>query len=156
MNDLEKLLAIAAIRNLKARRVRTMDTQDWAGYAACHTADAVTYTFQSEVGDANPVVGGEAIAARLAQQLEGRTTAHHIHEPEIDITSDTTASGIWPMEDQLWWNEGDEEHWIHGVGHYHETYEKVGDQWLIKTRRLTRIRVDQGTSGDQTGGEKAG
>lgn len=145
MNDLEKLVAIAEIRRLKARRVRSMDTKDWAGYAACHTSDAVTTTFQSEVGDADPVVGGEAIAARLARQLEGRTTAHQIHEPEIEITSQTTATGIWPMEDMLWWSEGGSGHWIHGYGHYHETYERIDGEWLIKSRSLSRIRVDRGT-----------
>jgi hypothetical protein len=145
VKELEKLLAIEEIRRLKARRVRAMDEKDWAAYAAVHAPGAVSSTFQSEVGDADPVVGGEAIARRLARQLEGRTTAHQIHEPEIEITSDTTATGIWPMEDMLWWREGDVEHWIHGYGHYHETYEKVEGRWLIKTRRLSRIRVDQGT-----------
>jgi len=145
MNDLEKLMAVDAIRRLKARRVRSMDSKDWKGYAACHTADAITTTFQSEVGDADAVVGGEAISQRLERQLEGRTTAHHIHEPEIEITSPTTATGIWPMEDMLWWHEGDLEHWLHGYGHYHETYEQVDGQWLIKSRSLSRIRVDRGT-----------
>ncbi|MCH2169938.1 nuclear transport factor 2 family protein [Myxococcota bacterium] len=145
MNDMEKLVAIQEIRRLKARRVRSMDLKDWPGYAACHTDDAVTTTFQSEVGDTDPVVGGEAIAARLARQLEGRTTAHHVHEPEIEITSPTTASGIWPMEDMLWWAEAGTDHWIHGYGHYHETYQRVEGQWLIKSRRLSRIRVDRGT-----------
>ena len=145
MNDLEKLVAIEEIRRLKARRVRCMDEKDWAGYADCHTADAVTYTFQSEVGDAAPIVGGAAIAERLASQLEGRTTAHQIHAPEIEIRSSTTASAIWPMEDMLWWDEAGEEHWLHGYGHYHETYERVDGKWLIKTRRLSRIRVDRGT-----------
>ena len=145
MNDLEKLVAIAEVRRLKARRVRSMDLKDWPGYAACHTSDAVTTTFQSEVGDTDPVVGGEAIAARLARQLEGRTTAHHLHEPEIEITSPTTAKGIWPMEDMLWWSEGGTNHWIHGYGHYHETYQQVDGEWLIKSRSLSRIRVDRGT-----------
>lgn len=145
MNDLEKLVAITEIRRLKARRVRSMDMKDWKGYAACHTVDAVTTTFQSEVGDVDPVVGGEAIARRLERELEGRSTAHQIHEPEIEITSRTTATGIWPMEDMLWWNAGGSDHWLHGYGHYHETYEQVDGQWLIKTRSLSRIRVDRGT-----------
>ena len=152
MNDLERLVAIAEIRRLKARRVRAMDTKDWKDYAACHTADAISTTFQSEVGDADPVVGGEAIARRLERQLEGRTTTHHIHEPEIEITSPTTATGIWPMEDMLWWRENDREHWLHGYGHYHETYAQVDGHWLIQSRSLSRIRVDRGTSDRPDGG----
>jgi hypothetical protein len=29
-----------------------------------------------------------------------------------------------------------------GFGYYHETYEKVGDAWKIKTLRIQRIRVE--------------
>lgn len=29
-----------------------------------------------------------------------------------------------------------------GYGHYHETYEKIGGSWKIKTMRITRIRVE--------------
>jgi hypothetical protein len=29
-----------------------------------------------------------------------------------------------------------------GYGHYHETYESVAGQWVIKTSKLTRLRED--------------
>ena len=152
MDGLEKLKAIAAIRELKARRVRCMDEKDWAGYAACHTPDAVSYTFQSQGWEDKPIVGPQAIADTLRNILDGknkRTTAHQIHEPEIEITSETTASSIWPMEDMLWWqDDAGVKHWRHGYGHYRQTYEKVNGEWLIKSRALTRIRVDDG-EGDQ-------
>lgn len=145
MDPLEQILAIEEIRKLKARRVRCMDEKDWAGYAACHTADAISYTFQSEnTGATAPIVGRDAIAERLAAQLQNRTTVHHVHAPEIEIISTTTATGIWPMEDMLWWEENGKKRWLHGYGHYHETYEKVDSHWLIKSRSLTRIRVDTG------------
>ncbi|MGA7053342.1 MAG: hypothetical protein WBZ37_19140, partial [Mycobacterium sp.] len=31
---------------------------------------------------------------------------------------------------------------LNGYGHYHETYEKVNGQWLIKTSIVTRLRED--------------
>jgi hypothetical protein len=31
---------------------------------------------------------------------------------------------------------------LNAYGHYHETYEKSGDQWKIKTSKLTRLRED--------------
>jgi uncharacterized protein (TIGR02246 family) len=144
MGTLQTLVALEEIRQLKARRVRCMDEKDWPGYAACHTPDAVTTTFLAGAGDAAPTVGAEAIAARLADFLKGRTTAHQIHAPEIDLTSDTTATGIWPMEDMLWWEEGGQKRWMHGYGHYRETYEKRDGRWLIKTRALTRLKLDEG------------
>ena len=27
-------------------------------------------------------------------------------------------------------------------GHYHDTYEKVDDRWLVKSTKLTRLRLD--------------
>jgi len=29
-----------------------------------------------------------------------------------------------------------------GYGYYHETYEKIGSKWLLKTTRITRLRVE--------------
>ena len=59
---------------------------------------------------------------------------HHGHMPEIELTSPTTATGIWAMEDMLRYPDGSE---MHGYGHYHETYEFAGDTWRIKTLTLT-------------------
>jgi hypothetical protein len=59
--------------------------------------------------------------------------------PEIDVTSPTTATGVWAMEDMLRWPTGME---LHGFGHYHETYEKVEGRWRIKRSELTRLRMD--------------
>ena len=46
------------------------------------------------------------------------------------------------MEDSLWWQNGDVEEHLHGYGHYYENFRKVGDRWLITSRRLDRLRVD--------------
>ena len=62
--------------------------------------------------------------------------------PEIEITSPTTAKGIWAMEDVLRWPEGAPMKTLQGYGHYHETYERVDGRWLIKSLRLSRLRVD--------------
>jgi hypothetical protein len=146
MDPVERLMALEDIRKVKARRVRCMDEKDWVGYAACHTPDAISYASADPGGP--PFVGPEAIAKRVEWQLRGRTTVHHIHAPEIELTSDTTAKSIWPMEDMLWWEEDGQKRWIHGYGHYRETYEKLNGHWLIKSRALTRLRVDEGVEGE--------
>ncbi len=58
------------------------------------------------------------------------------------LTSPTTATGIWAMEDHLWWPEGSPISTLHGYGHYLETYEVVDGAWKIKTLTLTRLRLD--------------
>jgi SnoaL-like domain len=71
--------------------------------------------------------------------LEPATTVHHGHTPEVELTSPTTATGVWAMEDRIWWPEGSPASHLHGYGHYTETYEKTGGRWLIKTMVLTRL-----------------
>ena len=98
------------------------------------------------VGD--PGVGKPAIAEGLAQKivdgeapsiLADAVTTHHGHMPEIEMTSPTTATGVWALEDQPWWPEGGPLKHMHGFGHYHETYEKGDDRWRIKTMTITRL-----------------
>lgn len=64
---------------------------------------------------------------------------HHGHMPEIDLTSSTTATGIWALHDVIAWPDGTR---LQGDGHYHETYELVDGAWRIKTSTLTRLRMD--------------
>jgi hypothetical protein len=61
--------------------------------------------------------------------------------PEIELTSDTTATGVWSFEDYNLWEDGTQNH---GYGHYLETYEKSGGRWRIKTMRLSYLRIDRG------------
>lgn len=59
-----------------------------------------------------------------------KITQHHAHHPEIDLTSDTTATGIWYLQDiviDLAANTT-----LRGAAFYHDEYEKVDDQWKIK------------------------
>ena len=137
MTDLERLMAIEEIKLLKARRIRAMDEKRWPDYEALHAPDHVSDTY----ADA-PAVGAKATTDKLAEALAGITSVHHAHTPEIIITSPTTATGVWPMEDMLFWKQGDEDHWLHGYGHYHERYRKDAEGWRFVYRRLTRIRVD--------------
>ena len=146
MNADERLEAIEAIKQLKARYFRCMDTKDWDGFADQFAPDAVM-DVSGEMGDgADPEVGiirnNREIAAFVRGAVGDVLTVHHGHMPEIEITSNTTARGVWSMGDMLRWPEGAPMHEMHGYGHYHETYEKVDGRWRIKTLKLTRLRID--------------
>jgi hypothetical protein len=70
-------------------------------------------------------------------------TVHHGHTPEIELTSATTASGIWAMEDRLRWPPlEDPSMQMNGFGHYHDTYDKTDGEWRISSSTLKRLRVD--------------
>jgi uncharacterized protein (TIGR02246 family) len=127
---------VEAIRQLKARYFRTMDSKDWAGMRQVFTDDVVMDTSSSGGG---VIAGADEFMAFLEPTLRDVVTVHHGHMPEIEITSPTTATGIWSMEDMLRWPDGSE---MHGYGHYLESYEKVDGAWRIKTSTLTRLRTD--------------
>jgi len=94
------------------------------------------------------LVGPDRIAAAASARLTGGVSVHHGDCPEIEITSPTTATGIWAMEDMLRWNEesASPNQTLHGYGHYIETYEKNNGRWCIRTLKLQRLRVDIGTA----------
>jgi len=72
----------------------------------------------------------------------GIVSVHQGHNFELEFTSDTTAKGIWSMTDRLYFPPGAEFALMTGYGHYQETYEKVSQRWMLRTTRITRIRVE--------------
>jgi uncharacterized protein (TIGR02246 family) len=131
-----------AIKQLKARYFRTMDTKDWEGMRDVFTDDVLVDTTEAGGG---VVEGGDAFVASLRTVLNDVVTVHHGHMPEIEIRSETEARGIWAMQDILEWPNGRR---MYGYGHYHETYERIANGWRIKTLKLTRLRVDVSEPGE--------
>jgi hypothetical protein len=127
---------LEAIKQLKARYFRLMDTKDWDRFAEVFADDVeVDLTTQG----AGVVRGVAEYVPFLRSVIEDVVTVHHGHMPEIELTSSTTATGIWAFEDHLWWPEGSPNRYLHGWGHYHETYSKAEAGWRIQTMRLSRL-----------------
>lgn len=127
---------IEAIKQLKARYCRLMDTKDWDAYRELFADDVVMDTTESGGGI---IVGADDFLAFLTAAIGDALTVHQCHTPEIEISAPTTASGVWAMEDMLRFPDGSE---LHGYGHYHETYEKTADGWRLASSRLSRLRMD--------------
>lgn len=129
-----------AIRRLKARYFRCIDTKDWAGLRDV-VCDDIDIDVHADSG--RRYAGGDAFVASVQRTLTDAVSVHHGHMPEIEMTSSTTATGIWSMEDEIWFPEGAPIRYLHGYGHYHETYRREPDgQWRIATMRLVRLRRD--------------
>nr|WP_152851416.1 nuclear transport factor 2 family protein [Paraburkholderia atlantica] len=132
------------IRQLKARYFRCIDTKNWDGFKSVFAPDA-----RFDISDDVPgciLVGREKIGQAVSVPLAECVSVHHGHCPEIEVTSETTASGIWAMEDMLRWAAESTypNRTLHGYGHYVESYEKIDGQWHIKSMKLERLRVDVG------------
>ena len=136
----EQLVEIEAIRQLKARYFRLMDQKRWDELRDVFTADVEVRT-PDDTGDETPIIGNDAFVDMLMSMIGEVTTVHHGHMGEISVDGDE-ASGVWSMEDHLWWPPQ------FGLGHmwacgwYEETYRRDGGHWRIASMYLRRIRVE--------------
>ena len=123
---------VEAIKQLKARYFRTMDTKDWAAMRGVFTDDVVMDTTEAG-GDVTS--GADRFIAFLREAIGSVITVHHGHMPEIELTGADTATGIWAMYDfvdmpQLV---------LHGWGHYHEEYAKQNGAISAATMKRTFV-----------------
>jgi hypothetical protein len=146
LSDIERQIAVGQIQELQARRCLAVDTKDWAAHDTLHASDFRSY--QAEGDDFT--TGGRAYTERVTMLSANRLSAHHVYTPIITFDSPTSASGLWIMEDYIWWKQGDEDHWLHGFGFYDETYRKVDGKWLFASRRLRRHKMLMSPGADLT------
>lgn len=141
LDPLQTLVEIEAIRQLKARYFRFLDTKDWDGWTSVFEPQFEQEMVAEQISHNGP---REEFVAFVSQALAGVVTVHHGHNPEIELTSPTTATAIWPFVDRL--KPGPDAPpgapTLTGYGHYHETYVKSAEGWRIKTQRVTRLRMD--------------
>lgn len=132
---LKRLEDIEAIKRLKYKYFRCLDTKQWDKLAECFVPDATT-----AFGDGKYRFQGVPAIIRFFQKGLGAdpvSAIHHGHCPEIDISSDTTARGTWALYghriDRL-----EKTAYSHGA-YYHDEYVKVEGQWKIKSTGYANI-----------------
>jgi hypothetical protein len=129
------LADIESICQLKYAYFRLLDLKRFTELGELLTEDATTAYQSGELRHA----GREAIVAFLQESLghPGIVTMHNGHHPEIEITSDTTASGRWYLEDRVIVPEHDFA--LHGTALYEDRYAKVAGAWKIAHTGYDRI-----------------
>jgi uncharacterized protein (TIGR02246 family) len=137
--NLQTLLDIEEIKQLKARYFQFVDAKDWDAWAQVFAVDAVLEIPEGELVHR----GRDEIVANVSSVMEPIRTVHHGHMPEIEITGPDTARGVWAMTDYVEWPEQDGRRvGIKGYGHYVEEYVREDGAWCIARSRLERLRVD--------------
>jgi hypothetical protein len=151
MTEGERIGAIEDIKQLKARYFRCVDSGDEAlvptvladdcvlDYRGCCTDPVTGEDFMPAM---NVVLKGRESWVSDAFRKTGVVTVHQGHQCEITITGATTAEGIWSFTDRFFMPPGSPFSRLSGYGHYHETYEKIADEWKLKSTRITRIKVE--------------
>lgn len=141
MDANERLVIIEEIKQLKARYFRFLDCKDWNGWrngVLAHDAELLVPEETDHV-----FRGAETIIDFVNGFLRDAKTIHHGHMPEITIESPTKARGVWAMEDNIFFPDGqllkDKYRKLQGYGHYHENYSLEDNGWRIKRLLLTRL-----------------
>jgi hypothetical protein len=157
MNPQDALVAAEAIRQVKARYFRCVDTKDWRGLAQVFTEDAVfdrTYghavrdpvsgAWSAPISEVPILVHGRgAIMDAIRRAVETLATVHQGFMPEIAFDDDGhTAHGTWAMSDELRDRTG--RLILAGRGHYHDSYRLTAQGWRIARSQLTRLSLIHG------------
>ena len=140
----KKLEDLEEIKQLKARYFYCVDHKDWDGWR--DTVFVPECEMRVPEVQAEPFRGVDNIVALASGVFKGAVSIHHGHMPIIEFTSADTATGIWAMEDIIYFSkenlfEGKYTH-LHGFGHYHEEYVRTPAGWRIKGLQLNRLRIE--------------
>jgi ketosteroid isomerase-like protein len=97
-----------------------LDAGQWDEFAACLADDFTVW----ETGMTAELTGRDKVLAQTRHSFEtyGRWK-HHVVCPVIEITSETTATGVWTVTS------------FDGI--YEDEYVKVSGQWKVKRTRVT-------------------
>jgi len=134
MSDIEWLVALEEIRQLKARRDRYVDARDFDGLMELHAPEHVSHNDGQE-----PWTSSEELIENLRRiywHTDFRSVGlHHSYDPEIVFDTPTTARAIWAQSGGGLQKTDDHERWSHTYGYYYESYVKRDGRWLFTTRR---------------------
>jgi len=134
---IQALEDIEAIKRLKYKYLRCLDTKHWDGMAETFAVDAVTSYSDGELS----FQGRDEIMKFLRESALGTPTGmigvHHVHHPEIEMTGPTTAKATWALYNYLL--HPGEHSGLRLCAFYHDEYVKTGGQWLIKSTGYRRV-----------------
>ncbi|WP_454882509.1 nuclear transport factor 2 family protein [Sphingomonas oryzagri] len=144
MDVVKQLETYDAIRTVKAKYCRFLDSKDWQGLESIFTPDIVLDV--SEDTGKPPFEGREAAIDCIRWSVTDAKSAHQIHFSEITLDGEDAADVITPMQDRVVWATGKcpvpGVASITGFGHYRERYVKQDGAWKIAHLQLTRLHVD--------------
>ena len=130
------LVEIEAIKQLKYRYMRCLDLKLWDEMTDLFTEDATC----SYSGGRYAYSGRDAILKFFRDSMGPEMiTAHHVHHPEITITSATTARGTWALEDTVIHTQHD--FTLRGAAFYEDVYtrETPTSHWRIHHTGYERL-----------------
>jgi len=124
---LKHIADIDAIKQVKYRYMRALDTKHWDDFEAT-LSDDVTAAYGQSMGSKHTFTGRSELVEFMRNSLPGNViTEHRVNHPEITLTGPDTATGIWYLQDRV--IVPDVNLMLIGAGFYHDTYCRTADGW---------------------------
>jgi len=134
--DVQRLMDIEAIKQLKSAYFRCLDTANWDEIATLFHEDVTVHfkggTYEWKLTGRDEYV--DAVRGAFSRQSVGHHNGHH---PEIRIESETDATGIWYLTDNMWILNA--QFFTTGTALYWDRYAKSNGRWQITETRYERI-----------------
>ena len=124
--DMQRMMDMEAIKQVKHAYFRCLDTANM---------EELAYTggdYEIKLDGRDQFIG----AMTQAFNAEG-VGRHNGYMPEIQMVSETEATGIWYLYDHYWALNA--KHLTHGTALYWDRYLKVDGRWAIKETKYQRI-----------------
>ncbi|BBX64732.1 hypothetical protein MSAS_39060 [Mycobacterium saskatchewanense] len=126
---------IEAIKQLKYRYLRALDTKRWDDFADT-LADDVVGDYGSSLGEELHFTNRVDLVNFMRKSLGPAViTEHRVTHPEITVTGDE-ASGTWYLQDRV--IVADFNFMLIGAAFYRDSYRRTGDGWRISATGYDR------------------
>jgi len=138
ISDIQSLVDIEAIKQLKSRYCRLIDLKEWETLGHLFTEDV-----HVDLGDEGRFSTRSSFIDYLRERFAGATTVHQAHLPEIELEGPDRATGLWAMDDhvEVTIQDGRRVH-TQAYGYHEEQYRKLDGVWRVARIMLFRIRFE--------------
>ena len=128
LTEIEQLIAKDAIRELKYKHLRLLDSKDWEALAETFTTDV-----QARYADGQFEFSGiDSVMAFLKESPLGTDNVSHTHHAgagEITVKGPDTASGIWRLINPMIFHEEKMNYQL--LAFYIDEYRKENGEWKV-------------------------
>lgn len=146
MSLVADLEAIEAIKRVKYRYLRALDTKHWDDFADTLTEDIVG-DYGSSLGKEHHFTNRDDLVEFMRTSMPANIiTEHRVTHPEITLDDSDEAEGTWYLQDRVIVPEFN--FMLFGAAFYHDRYRKTPDGWRICATGYQRTyEVTQSTAG---------
>lgn len=134
--DIQRLMDIESIKQLKHAYFRCIDTANMEELGSLFHEDVKVH-FIGGSYEWN-LQGRQEYLDNVSMAFSNQSIGHHNgHHPEIQILSETEATGIWYLADNMWILN--HKAFTTGTALYWDRYQKIDGRWVISETRYERV-----------------